>query len=75
MRLLNSIDEARGQLRLGRSTVCNLIATGELESVKIGRARRIPQDALESYVARLRAAQADPDSTDGARPGLDPPTP
>jgi hypothetical protein len=32
-----------------------LIARGEIESVKIGRLRKIPADALAAYVERLRA--------------------
>ncbi|WP_035931936.1 MULTISPECIES: helix-turn-helix domain-containing protein [Pseudofrankia] len=46
--------EAAELLGLGRSTVYELLASGELESICIGRARRIPRDALDSYVARLR---------------------
>jgi hypothetical protein len=35
-----------------------LIASGEIESVLIGRSRRVPGDALEVYVQRLRAERA-----------------
>ncbi len=42
-------------LSVGRSTVFELIATGELRSVKIGRARRITVSAVREYVARLEA--------------------
>jgi excisionase family DNA binding protein len=31
-----------------------LITTGEVESVHIGRLRRVPADALERYVSTLR---------------------
>jgi len=53
-KLLLTPAEAAEQLGLGRSTVYELLATGELESICIGRARRIPRDALDGYVARLR---------------------
>jgi excisionase family DNA binding protein len=32
-----------------------LLAAGEIDSVHVGRLRRVPVDALTSYVARLRA--------------------
>jgi excisionase family DNA binding protein len=55
--LLLTPERAAERLDLGRTKVFELIASGELESVRIGRARRIPADAVASYVARLRAAQ------------------
>ena len=33
--------------------------SGELESYRDGRARRIPMEAIRAYVARRRAASAD----------------
>lgn len=53
--LLLTTGQAQARLRLGRSTVFSLIKTGQLESVKIGRARRIPEAALREYVEKLRA--------------------
>lgn len=55
--LLLSPERAAERLELGRTKIFELMAAGELESVLIGRSRRIPADAVESYVARLRAAQ------------------
>jgi len=46
--------EAARLLGVGRSTAYELLATGELESVHIGRSRRVPVVAVENYVARLR---------------------
>ncbi|MDT3444276.1 helix-turn-helix domain-containing protein [Pseudofrankia sp. BMG5.37] len=57
-KLLLTPAEAAEQLGLGRSTVYELLATGELESICIGRARRIPHDALVAYVGRLRGGRA-----------------
>jgi excisionase family DNA binding protein len=40
----------------------DLIASGQLRSVKIGHARRVPADALHEYVQRLDAEQNGDDS-------------
>jgi excisionase family DNA binding protein len=45
-------------LDMGRTSVYGLMASGELRSVKIGRSRRIPADALEEYVSRLAGGSA-----------------
>lgn len=52
--LLVPVETAAEVLGLGRTKVFELIAKGELEAVRIGRSRRVPTDALEQYVARLR---------------------
>ena len=43
---------------LSRTVIYELLATGELESVRVGRSRRVPAAALESFVERLREQQA-----------------
>lgn len=53
--LLHTPESAGRALNLGRTTIFELMATGQLESVKIGRSRRIPHDALVAYVTRIRA--------------------
>jgi excisionase family DNA binding protein len=53
-RILLTIEEAAERLRIGRTLMYALVTAGEVESVRIGRLRRIPADALEQYVARLR---------------------
>lgn len=50
-----TIEEAAQWLKVGRTLMCQLIRTGEVESVTIGRLRRVPLDCLKEYVARLRA--------------------
>lgn len=52
--ILLTPERAAEQLDIGRTTVYGLMASGELASVKIGRSRRIPADALVAYVDRLR---------------------
>lgn len=40
---------------LARSTVYELLATGEIEAVKLGRRRMVVAASLNAYVDRLRA--------------------
>ena len=48
---------AAQRLSLAESTVFQLLTSGRLESITIGRARRIPMDALLAYIDRLRREQ------------------
>ena len=57
-KLLLSADEAAELLGVAQSHMFELIARKDVESVKIGRLRKIPHDALTTYVERLRAASA-----------------
>lgn len=50
---LLTVPEAMTALRLSRATVYDLIRSGELGSVKVGRCRRIPAQAVQAFVARL----------------------
>lgn len=50
---LLTIAEAEGFLSIGRTKLSELLASGELASVHIGAARRIPLGVLEDYVERL----------------------
>jgi excisionase family DNA binding protein len=52
-RLLHPIPEAGEQLGVGRSTLYELIAAGELRTVKIGRRTLISHEELERYVRAL----------------------
>lgn len=51
--LLLKVPDAAVRLGIGRSTLYELLATGELRCVRIGRAVRIPRSELEQFVARL----------------------
>jgi excisionase family DNA binding protein len=53
--LLTPVEAARA-LGIGRSTVYELMQTGQLESVRIGACRRIPAADLAALVNRLREA-------------------
>lgn len=52
--LLLTIEGAGRALGVGRSTIYQLVQQGDLEVVHIGRAARIPVDAVHDYVRRLR---------------------
>lgn len=52
-RLLFTPEHAADKIDVGRTTIYALIKSGELQSVKIGRSRRVPAAALEEYVTRL----------------------
>jgi excisionase family DNA binding protein len=52
-RLLYRVGEAAQLLGISRSKAWELLARGDIESVKIDGARRISRDAIEAYVARL----------------------
>jgi excisionase family DNA binding protein len=54
-RRLHPVEEAAHILGVGRTVVYEKIGSRELESVKIGARRLIPSDALDAYIARLRA--------------------
>jgi excisionase family DNA binding protein len=50
---LHNVESAMARLGVGRSTIFELIASGELRSVKVRRRRLIPEQALRDFVARL----------------------
>ncbi len=52
--LVLTIEEAAHRLGIGRTLMYALVTSGEIESVTIGRLRRIPADCLTEYVNRLR---------------------
>jgi excisionase family DNA binding protein len=54
--LLLTVPEASRILGIGRSRLYELLATGEIPSLRIGRLRRIPYAALQGWVARQSAA-------------------
>ena len=58
-KLLLRVDEVADRLGLGRTLVYGMVLEGKIESVKIGRARRVPVAAVEAYVKRLREDAAD----------------
>lgn len=45
-----TVAEAAAALHLGRNTVYDLIRHGDLPSIRIGRAIRVPQAALQEWI-------------------------
>lgn len=49
-RLVLTVVEAAHRLEIRRSVLNELIAPGEIQSIHVGRLRRIPADALTDYI-------------------------
>lgn len=56
-RLLLRVEEAADRLGIGRSLMYRMVLSGEVESVHVGRLRRVPAECLDEAVARLRREQ------------------
>ena len=54
-RLLLSVVEAAERLGIGRTLMYELLTSGQIESVHVGRLHKIPADALETFIARRRS--------------------
>ncbi|CAL99593.1 helix-turn-helix domain-containing protein [Saccharopolyspora erythraea] len=52
-RLLLTVEQAARRLSVGRTTMFKLIKSGDVDSVRIGHARRVPAEALTAYINRL----------------------
>ena len=55
---LLTMGEAAGFLSIGRSKLYELVATGQLPVVRIGRSVRVPTSSLERWI-RERTAEAE----------------
>jgi excisionase family DNA binding protein len=55
---LNSVEEVMNRLCLGRSKVYEVLANGQLRSVKVGRRRLISEAALVDFINHLEAGGA-----------------
>ncbi|WP_445168254.1 helix-turn-helix domain-containing protein [Mycolicibacterium sp. Dal123E01] len=55
---LHTVETVQERLKVGRSTVFDLIASGDLRSVKIGRRRLVSESALNAFIARIDQASA-----------------
>ncbi len=60
-RLLLTVEEAADRLCVGRSLMYELIGSGEIASIRVGRLRRVPLESLTDYVAALRHRARQPD--------------
>ena len=57
-RIALSPDEAAYLIGVSRSRMYELMAAGDIRSVKIGRSRRIPRQALVDYIESLDSGHA-----------------
>ena len=48
------VEEVADRVGSGRTLAYQKVLSGEIESVKVGRARRVPVAAVQAYVERLR---------------------
>jgi excisionase family DNA binding protein len=60
--VLLTVEEAAERLRISRTSMYRLVSTGEVETVTVGRLRRVPAECLIEYVARLRQDCLSPSS-------------
>jgi excisionase family DNA binding protein len=68
--VLYSVEEAADLLGIGRTFMFRLIRTGQIQSFKIGKRRKITSDAIHEYINRLQREQADTgQARDGPPPG------
>lgn len=51
-------EEAAAVVGIGRTMLYELMRTGQLQSIKVGRARIIPRSALEELLITLQAEQS-----------------
>ncbi|RZQ64372.1 helix-turn-helix domain-containing protein [Amycolatopsis suaedae] len=56
-RELLTVEAAARRLSIGRTTMYALIKTGQILTVRVGRLRRVPADALTAYVRQLAHTQ------------------
>ena len=56
-KLLLTPTEAANTLGIGRSKVYELLKNGQLQSVHIGACRRVPTEALKTFLEQLRTAR------------------
>lgn len=50
VRLLLTVEEAAQRLAIGRSLMYELLASGRITSIRVGRLRRVPFGALTNFV-------------------------
>ena len=51
--LLLTVEQAARRLNIGRSTLYELLQSGRLKSVTVGRLRRVPTSALSEFIDSL----------------------
>ncbi len=54
---LLSVKDTEETLNLGHTKVCELIADGDIESIKIGRRRLVTPEAIDRFIASREAGE------------------
>lgn len=54
---LLTVEEAAQRLHIGRTRMFGLLKSGEIDSVQIGRSRRIRPEAVERFAKNLQSGQ------------------
>ena len=67
---LFSVKDTEETLNLGHTKVCELIADGDIESIKIGRRRLVTPEAIDRFIASREAGE--PTVSDMRRLDADP---
>lgn len=57
--LLLTVEEAAALLRIGRTTIFDLVMRGQIQSVRIGRRRLVVREGLQRYVSDLLTPPAE----------------
>jgi excisionase family DNA binding protein len=57
MPLLLSPEQCADSLGVGRTFVYTLLASGQIESLKLGRRRLVPEEALKRFIESERERQ------------------
>lgn len=57
-KVLLTVGQAAERLGVGRSFLYGLVMAGDIASIKLGRARRVPVAALEQFVAERMRVEA-----------------
>jgi excisionase family DNA binding protein len=65
-KLLLTVEEAAQRLGIGRTVMYRLVSSGAVESVTLGRLRRVPSECLNEFVSTLRSGQARDTQTTGS---------
>jgi excisionase family DNA binding protein len=70
---LHQVEGVMQRLCLGRSKVFELMANGQIRSVRIGRRRLIPESAIVQFIQNLETTGSDEafDADDPNNPGDD----
>ena len=55
--VLLTVDQVAERLHMSRPVIYDLLRSGELESITIGKSRRIPASVVDAYIEGKRQAQ------------------